>query len=48
VDNILFSADWPNESNKMAVYFLEHLPIGEIDMEKIAYKNAERVLGLNV
>ncbi|MCX5850428.1 MAG: amidohydrolase family protein [Deltaproteobacteria bacterium] len=47
VDNILFSADWPNESNKVAVDFLRHLPIGKIDMEKIAYKNAERVLGLN-
>ena len=47
VDNILFSADWPNESNKVAVDFLKHLPVGKTDLEKIAYKNAERVLGLN-
>ena len=46
VDNILFSVDWPNESNKIAVEFLTHLPIGKTDLEKIAYKNAERVLGL--
>ncbi len=45
-DNILFSADWPNESNKTAVDFLEHLPVSRPDLEKIAYRNAERVLGL--
>jgi predicted TIM-barrel fold metal-dependent hydrolase len=47
VDNILFSADWPNESNRTAVDFLRHLPIGKTDLEKIAHENAERVLGLN-
>ncbi len=47
VDNILFSADWPNESNKVAVDFLKHLPVDKPDLEKIAYKNAERVLGLH-
>lgn len=46
VDNVLFSADWPNESNKAAVDFLRHLPVSKPDLEKIAYKNAERVLGL--
>ena len=46
VDNVLFSADWPNESNKEAVDFLMHLPVGSNDIEKIAFKNAERVLGL--
>lgn len=46
IDNILFSADWPNESNKVAVDFLKHLPLGKPDIEKIAYRNAERVLKL--
>jgi 2,3-dihydroxybenzoate decarboxylase len=47
VDNVLFAVDWPNESNKVAVDFLKHLPVGKPDLEKIAYKNAERVLRLN-
>jgi len=46
VDNILFSADWPNESNKVAVDFLKHIPVDKPDLEKIAYKNAVRVLSL--
>lgn len=46
VDNILFSADWPNESNITAVDFLRHLPVSKPDLEKIAYKNAVRVLHL--
>jgi len=47
VDNILFSVDWPNESHMVAVDFLKHLPVDKTDLEKIAYKNAVRVLGLN-
>lgn len=46
VDNILFSVDWPFESNKMAVDFLKHIPVSKPDLEKIAYKNAARVLNL--
>lgn len=46
IDNILFSADWPNESNKVAVDFLKHIPVDKPDLEKIAYKNAVRILGL--
>ena len=46
VDNILFSVDWPDELNTVAVDFLKHLPLGEPEIEKIAYKNAVRVLGL--
>ncbi len=45
-DNILFSADYPNESNLEAVDFLLHLPVARTDLEKIAHKNAERVLRL--
>ena len=46
IDNILFSVDWPFESNKVAVDFLKHLPVNQPDNEKVAYKNAARVLNL--
>ncbi|MDD5680563.1 MAG: amidohydrolase family protein, partial [Candidatus Omnitrophica bacterium] len=46
VDNVLFSVDWPDEYNKVAVDFLKHIPVDKPDLEKIAYKNAVRVLGL--
>ncbi len=45
-DRILFSVDWPYESNVEAVEFLRRLPISEADREKIAHGNAERLLGL--
>lgn len=45
-DNIMFSVDWPYESNKEGCAFLRHLPISEDDLEKIAYRNAERILRL--
>lgn len=47
IDNILFSVDWPHESHKVAMDFLKHLPVDKPDLEKIAYKNAVRVLNLN-
>jgi predicted TIM-barrel fold metal-dependent hydrolase len=46
VDNIMFSVDWPYESNTVAVEFLNKLPISEQDREKIAHGNAERILRL--
>ncbi len=47
IENVMFSVDWPNESNKVAVDFLKHLPVGQPDLEKIAHKNAERILNLD-
>jgi predicted TIM-barrel fold metal-dependent hydrolase len=44
VDKVMFSVDWPYESNIVAVEFLRRLPIGTDDLEKIAYRNAARVL----
>jgi predicted TIM-barrel fold metal-dependent hydrolase len=41
---LMFSVDWPYESNMVAVEFLRRLPIGTDDLEKIAYRNAARVL----
>lgn len=46
VDNVLFSVDWPYESNKAAVDFLRTLPLSEGDREKVACRNAERLLRL--
>ncbi len=45
-DNILFSVDWPYESNKVGTAFLRSAPISEQDREKIAHGNAERILRL--
>jgi predicted TIM-barrel fold metal-dependent hydrolase len=45
-DNILFSVDWPYESNKVGTAFLRTLPVSEQDREKIAHGNAERLLRL--
>jgi predicted TIM-barrel fold metal-dependent hydrolase len=45
-DNILFSVDWPYESNKVGTAFLRAAPISEDDREKIAHGNAERILRL--
>ena len=44
IDNVMFSVDWPNESNKAGVDFLNHIPISKTDLEKIAHRNAERIL----
>jgi predicted TIM-barrel fold metal-dependent hydrolase len=46
IDNVLFSVDWPYESNIGAVEFLERQPLTRRDLEKVAHLNAERVLRL--
>src|SRR5688572_17572394 len=46
VDNILFAVDWPYESNKTGVAFLKGVSLSESDREKVAHRNAERVLRL--
>jgi 2,3-dihydroxybenzoate decarboxylase len=45
-DNVLFSVDWPYESNTGAVDFLRRQPLSAPDLAKIAHGNAERVLRL--
>jgi predicted TIM-barrel fold metal-dependent hydrolase len=42
-DNILFSVDWPYESNRIATDWLGHLQISEQDKAKICHVNAERI-----
>jgi predicted TIM-barrel fold metal-dependent hydrolase len=46
VDNVLFSVDWPYESNVAAVEFLKRQPLAPDDLEKVAHRNAERILHL--
>jgi 2,3-dihydroxybenzoate decarboxylase len=45
-DNILFAIDWPYEANKTGMEFLKKISISDLDREKIAHLNAERVLKL--
>jgi len=45
-DNIMFSVDWPYEKNTDGTEMLSHLPISPQDLEKIAHRNAERILNL--
>lgn len=45
-DRILFSVDHPFSSNQEGRRFLDALPISSADREKIAHRNAERLLRL--
>jgi predicted TIM-barrel fold metal-dependent hydrolase len=46
VDHILFAVDYPYESNKVAVDFIEALPIPPEDKEKVYHRNAEKLLNI--
>ena len=46
IDNIMFSVDWPFESNKVGMDFFNHVPLSPADKEKFAHGNAARVLRL--
>jgi predicted TIM-barrel fold metal-dependent hydrolase len=46
VDRIMFSTDHPYASMGEARAFLDRLPVGPSDGERIAHSNAERLLGL--
>lgn len=46
IDNVMFSVDWPYESNSAAVAFLRGQPLSPRDIAKVAHRNAERILGL--
>ncbi|MFA5880417.1 MAG: amidohydrolase family protein, partial [Candidatus Margulisiibacteriota bacterium] len=46
IDHVLFSVDYPNEANKVGVNFLNNLPVSQSDLEKIACKNAAKLLNL--
>ena len=42
-DNIAFAVDYPFADNKLAVQFMERMPIGDKDKEKICHLNAEKL-----
>lgn len=46
VDRILFSVDWPFESNKAGAEWVRRLPLSADDRAKIMSGNAERLLGV--
>ena len=46
IERVLFSVDWPYESNKIGVAFLKSLDLPPADLEKLAHGNAERLLNL--
>jgi len=46
IDKIIFSVDWPYESNKLGVEFLKRLALAPAELEMLAHGNAERVLKL--
>jgi len=45
-DRVIFSVDYPYSSNAEARSFIEAAPISPADRDKIAHRNAERLLGL--
>jgi uncharacterized protein len=47
-DRVMFSVDYPYSSNAEGREFILGAPISEADREKLAFANAERLLGLNL
>jgi 2,3-dihydroxybenzoate decarboxylase len=45
-DSIIWAVDWPYEANNVAMDFFHKLSLNDIDKEKIAHRNAERLLRL--
>jgi len=48
VDRILFSIDYPYEDQKIASDWLDNVDLNKEDKEKIAYKNAAKLLKLDI
>ena len=46
VDRIMFSCDDPYQSMKEAREFLQHIPVSDVDRDRIAFGNAEKLLRL--
>jgi predicted TIM-barrel fold metal-dependent hydrolase len=46
VDRIMFSVDYPYGSMEEALSFLRHLPVSELDRERIAHGNATALFKL--
>jgi len=46
IDRVMFSVDWPYESNKIGMEFFNKLDLPPADLEKLAHGTAERLLKL--
>ncbi|WP_199182880.1 amidohydrolase family protein [Mycobacterium sp. 4858] len=46
IDRVVFTADYPYGNINACRQFLDRMPISEVDREKIAHRNAERLLRL--
>jgi predicted TIM-barrel fold metal-dependent hydrolase len=46
IDRVMFSVDWPYESNKVGMAFFNKLDLPPEDMERLAHSTAERLLKL--
>jgi predicted TIM-barrel fold metal-dependent hydrolase len=46
IDRVMFSVDWPYESNKIGMEFFNKLDLPTADLEKIAHGTAEKLLKL--
>jgi uncharacterized protein len=47
-DRVMFSVDYPYSSNEEGRDFVLHAPISQADREKLAFENAQRLLGLDL
>jgi 2,3-dihydroxybenzoate decarboxylase len=48
IDRVLFSIDYPYEQQKLACDWMDRVPLSNKDKEKIAYKNAEKLLKIKI
>jgi uncharacterized protein len=48
LDNLMFSVDYPFSTNEMGRSFLDNTGLSREDLEKLAYRNAGRVLGITL
>ena len=48
IDRVMFSIDYPYEEQSIASEWLENIPLSFSDKEKVAYKNAAKLLKLNI
>jgi predicted TIM-barrel fold metal-dependent hydrolase len=46
-DRVMFSVDYPYSRNEEGRDFMLDAPISRLDREKLAFRNAERLLGLD-
>ena len=45
---MMFSIDWPFESNKVGIDYLKHLPLSPADLAKVAGENAATLLRIGL